>query len=217
MKNKFLLVFVALLLIVLISILIIYFDESPWHIVGFISAGLSTALIFYFLRSLLVPPYWYFKNRHMIEGGIVFLFLMIFLGFNDNSFSILSILFRAIYGFLFGFFVLGYLQKLNFNSLARRIVLDPELIKNKILTDKADFILKNEKTSGILVLTKEKLSFIPEKKDFENLEIDLTKIKPIVSLRKKWFFNSGIAVNDMNFLLSYPRLWVRNINESNNI
>ena len=142
---------------------------------------------------------------------------MIFLGFNDNSFSILSIRFRAIYGFLFGFFVLGYLQKLNFNSLARRIVLDPELIKNKILTDKADFILKNEKTSGILVLTKEKLSFIPEKPEFEIVEIDLLKSNPVFNLNKKWFFLAGITVNEKNFLLSYPRLWMRNINELNNI
>lgn len=43
------------------------------------------------------------------------------------------------------------------------------------------------KTSGILVLTKEKLSFIPEKPEFEIVEIDLLKSNPVFNLNKNGF------------------------------
>ena len=217
MKNKLSLIIIVLLLAGLSALLTFYFDESPFFILWFILTGLVIGIFILSIKSFMIPPAWYFKNRHMIEGGLFFMLMLVFFGFIDSSFSFSSLLLRAIFGFGFGFFVLGYLQKLNFNSLARRIVHDPELIKNEILTDKADFIMKNEKTSGILMLTKEKLSFIPEKKENDIIEIDMITEKPVVNLRKKWFFNSGIVVNDMHFLLSYPRLWMNKINELNNI
>lgn len=217
MKNKLSLIIIVLLLAGLSALLTFYFDESPFFILWFILIGLVIGIFILSIKSFMIPPAWYFKNRHMIEGGLFFMLMLVFFGFIDSSFSFSSLLLRAIFGFGFGFFVLGYLQKLNFNSLARRIVHDPELIKNEILTDKADFIMKSEKTSGILMLTKEKLSFIPEKKENGIIEIDMITEKPVVNLRKKWFFNSGIVVNDMHFLLSYPRLWMNKINELNNI
>ena len=217
MKNKLSLIIIVLLLAGLSALLTFYFDESPFFILWFILIGLVIGIFILSIKSFMIPPAWYFKNRHMIEGGLFFMLMLVFFGFIDSSFSFSSLLLRAIFGFGFGFFVLGYLQKLNFNSLARRIVHDPELIKNEILTDKADFIMKSEKTSGILMLTKEKLSFIPEKKENGIIEIDMITEKPVVNIRKKWFFNSGIVVNDMHFLLSYPRLWMNKINELNNI
>jgi hypothetical protein len=136
---------------------------------------------------------------------------MVFFDFIGSSFS--SLLLRAIFGFVFGFFVLGYLQKLDFDNLVRRVLHDPDLIKNKIMADKAQYFVNDVRVSGILVLTFEKLSFIPEKKDSHIIEIDMITEKPIVNLYKKWFFNSGIVVNDMHFLVSYPGLFMNKINE----
>jgi hypothetical protein len=211
MKNKFFWLFLLLLVFGLAAFNHFYLEESLFYLIGIIIAGLLAGIIILSIKSFLIPPAWYYKRRYGIEGAVFFTILMFFLKALEGNFSYSFSIFLLIYGFLFGFFVMGYLQKLNFNNLARRIIRDQELLKNKIIADKATFTSDNTKISGILVLTKEKLSFIPEKPEFEIVEIDLLKSNPVFNLNKKWFFIAGITVNDKNFLLSYPRLWVRKI------
>ena len=108
---------------------------------------------------------------------------------------------------------MGYLNKLEFNNLAKRIIHDPTLYNNKILADKAQYLDNNKTKSGILVLTNEKLSFITEKRDIEPFDIDLINQKPLIALVRKSILLTEISVNVRHFLLPNPRFWLKKISE----
>ena len=101
MKIKFSWIIFVLLLIGLSALFTFYFDESPYFILWPILCGLAIGILVLLIKSFLKPPSWYFNNRHMIEGGLFFMLMMVFLDFIGSSLFIFIITSQGNFWFYF--------------------------------------------------------------------------------------------------------------------
>lgn len=215
MKNKYFLKSFGLLIIIGLFILYrIFFNQSSKSvIILFLGALLIGELIILF-RAFAVPSRWAFNNRFGIEGLLLTIPLLLIVSLAmDHGLSFLSVSIDLIIGGIFGYFLLGYINKSNYNKKIRKI--DPVKLNDdsQILSDLASYKENDIKVSGVLILNNQKLIFIPVDPDRLTNEIDLLEQKPSIRIKSKLGIPSGLIINDnLQLSLSYPKLWIKKIN-----
>ena len=166
------------------------------------------------LKAFLIPSQWVFNNRIGIDGILFMIPLALFISFiNNYEFTLKSITIDIIVGGVLGYFIPGNIYK-SYNGVINRIASDKLNGDRQILTDVALYKENNTNISGKLILTKQKLIFIPVDTDESTNEIDLAELKRSVRIRKNKFgIPNGIIINEnLQYSLSYPKLWIKEIN-----
>ena len=211
MKNKHLAVTLIVLSVLgLFSLWILHFDYSFKSIIALCLGGLLIGILINLINGYAIPTKWAFKNRFGINGVIVLVFYIIISPlWTGHAISIQALL----VGFVFGFFILGFLFKSNYSTAISKKSFDKSLLDDEIISD---FCFTNENVKnveGILILTNNKrIMFIPL--DFEKplFNFDLFELKK-AKLQRKFGLPNGIIINDnINISVSYPRLWIKEIN-----
>jgi len=214
MKNKYFQMRIIIFLFFLGSIpLFIFSGGSVKSLIVLCSIGLLTGLLIILIKAFAIPPKWLFNNRFGLDGFVVVFLISLLPSFQtEKAFRFDSLVVGIIIGIVFGFFFIGGFQKRGFKNLSKKITFDinPDL---EILSDIAVFGEKGKYISGKLILTKQKLLYVPIDSNMPMHEIDLHDKKNTVKIKSRFGIPNGIIINDnLKFSVSYSRLWIKKIN-----
>ncbi len=216
MKSKYLpLIIIGLILLGLIFILFYFFEANAKYVIAICLGGLVFGLSTILIKAFLIPSQWIFNHRFGFEGLLFMIPLLLLISAtNDYGFSIKCLMIDFIFGGIFGFFLMGYFFRSNYNKKANAIASDKPNVDHQLLNDLAFYKEGNSTIIGKLILTKQKLLFIPDDSDISITEIELPDHKQSISIRKSKFgIPNGIIINEnLQLSLSYPRLWIKKIN-----
>jgi hypothetical protein len=214
MKKKYLYTIFALCVFLgLILFLIFGVDSSVKSIMVLLFGGLLIGLFIKLIKSFVIPSKWIFDNRFRIEGLLSMVPILLLITFWMNSLSLLTVTVDLIIGSVFGFFFMGFSNKNNYNKLIKKIAFDNLYFDSEVLTDLAYYKENGKFSYGKLILTKQKLVFIPVNPDKLIFEIDLFDKKNSIKIKSFFGIPNGIIINDsFKLSLSYPKLWIKIIN-----
>ncbi len=208
-------IIIGLILLGLVFILFYFFEANAKYVIAIISGGLVIGLSTILIKAFLIPSQWIFNHRFGFEGSLFMISLLLLISaINDYGFSISSIMIDFIFGGVFGFFISGYFFRSNYNKKANTIAFDKLNVDHQLLNDLAFYKEGNSTIIGKLILTEQKLLFIPGDSDISTTEIELPDHKQSIRIRKSKFgIPNGIIINEnLQLSLSYPRLWIKKIN-----
>ena len=215
MKKKNLLLIISVVVFLGLILLLIH---PNWgiarYVIAFCACILVPALLTKLLKAFLIPSQWILNNRIRIDGILFMISLTLFISFTNNyEFTLKSIAIDITVGGLLGYFIPGNIYK-SYNGVIKRIDPDKLIGNRQILTDVALYKENNTNFWGKLILTGQKLIFIPVDTDESTSEIDLAELKQSVKIRKNKFgIPNGIIIHEnLQYSLPYPKLWIKKIN-----
>lgn len=214
MKNRNLQpIIISVVFLGLMLLLFYYFKFSIKHIIALCGGGVLIGLVIASTKAFLVPPVWAFKKRFGMEGLLLMIPLLLLISLLDyKGLPLKIVLFDLIFGGVFGYFLMGTIYKAQYNKTLKKITFNNLNIDNPILTDLASFIENDKSILGKLILTNQKLIFIPVDNVQASTEIDLLAQKPMIKISYKFGMPNGFIINeDFKFSMSYPKLWINKI------
>lgn len=215
MKNKYLqLIMMGLIFLGLVFLLFYFFEANAKYVIAICLGGLVIGLSVKLIKSFLIPSQWIFNHRFGFKGLLFTILILLIVSLtNFYELSIKNVIIDLLFSVVFGFFLMGNIYRSNYNKKVNTITSDNLNVDSQILTDLASYKEDTSIILGKLILTEQKLLFIPANTDIPMTEIDLSEQKQLVRIRKgKFGLPNGIIVNDnLKLSLSYPRLWIKKI------
>jgi len=218
MKTKSLLLgFLLIIVLAIISVYIFNFDKEIYEICSPIIFGIIGGIILVLTTAYYIPTVWIFKNRFWFYGILFGFALYIFstlINLTESwSFEITDIAIKLLIALFTGIIVFSTSQFWIYNSARKNTLLALKTNEKEIIADVAWLVIGKQKSRGRIILTNNRLVFIKNNIEKNNIEFDITNISSELEVTSRFGIPNGIILPSLKteILVIFPFFWKKEI------